>query len=170
MPSPAVHNHLVCFHCGDNCTTTTITAEDKHFCCEGCKMVYQLLNKSGLCEYYALNENPGLTQRIPVRNNKFAFLEDAAIQRQLITFSDEQQTHVTFYLPQVHCSSCLYLLENLHRLQPAVINATVNFSRREVSIIYDHNRISLQKLNLLFGYTKTAHQVRLICLTTNLNW
>jgi Cu+-exporting ATPase len=109
-------------------------------------MVYQLLNKTGLCDYYALNENPGLNQRIPVRKDKFAFLEDAVIQRQLITFSNEQQTHVTFYLPQIHCSSCLYLLENLHRLQPAVINATVNFTRKEVSIIFDHQALSLQKL------------------------
>jgi Cu+-exporting ATPase len=152
MPPTAVHNHLVCFHCGEVCPVANIAIEDKHFCCEGCKMVYQLLNKSGLCDYYALNEKPGLTQRIPVRNNKFAFLEDAAIQRQLITFSDEQQTHVTFYLPQIHCSSCLYLLENLHRLQPAVIRATVNFSRKEVSIIFDHKTISLQKVaELLTG-------------------
>lgn len=127
-------------------------AEDKHFCCEGCKMVYQLLNKSGLCDYYALNENPGLNQRIPVRKDKFAFLEDTSIQQQLISFHNEQQTHVTFYLPQIHCSSCLYLLENLHRLQPAVISAAVNFTRREVSLVFDHTNISLQQVaELLTG-------------------
>ncbi|OQP61010.1 ATPase [Niastella vici] len=146
MSSATVHNQLVCFHCGEVCSTTNITAEDKHFCCEGCKLVYQLLNKSGLCNYYDLNENPGLTQRIPVRKDKFAFLEDAVIQRQLISFSNEQQTHITFYLPQIHCSSCLYLLENLHHLQPAVISATVNFTRKEVSIVFDHHTHSLQKL------------------------
>jgi Cu+-exporting ATPase len=146
MAEAGVHNHLLCFHCGEVCPTAGITAENNHFCCEGCKMVYQLLNKSGLCDYYALNENPGLNQRITVRKDKFAFLEDEAIQRQLITFSNEQQTHITFYLPQIHCSSCLYLLENLHRLQPAVISASVNFTRKEVSIIYNHNNLSLQKL------------------------
>ncbi|THU30799.1 HAD family hydrolase [Niastella caeni] len=146
------YQQLVCFHCGEACTIATITAENKHFCCEGCKMVYQLLNKHGLCDYYSLNENPGLTQRIPVRKDKFAFLEDAAIQQQLISFSNDQQTHITFYLPQIHCSSCLYLLENLHRMQPAVISTTVNFSRKEVSIIFDHNHISLQKVaELLTG-------------------
>lgn len=146
MAEAKVHNHLLCFHCGEVCPTTNISAEDKHFCCEGCKMVYQLLNKSGLCDYYALNENPGLNQRITVRKDKFAFLNDEAIQRQLITFTNEQQTHITFYLPTIHCSSCLYLLENLHRLQPAVISASVNFTRKEVSIIYNHNNLSLQKL------------------------
>lgn len=152
MSSASVHHHLLCFHCGEACTTINITAEDKNFCCEGCRMVYQLLNKNGLCDYYALNENPGNNQRIPVRKDKFAFLNDSSIQRQLVTFSNEQQTHVTFYLPQIHCSSCLYLLENLHRLQPAVISATVNFTRKEVSIVFDHTNFSLQKLaELLTG-------------------
>ena len=79
MAEAKVHNHLLCFHCGEVCPTTNISAEDKHFCCEGCKMVYQLLNKSGLCDYYALNENPGLNQRIPVRKDKFAFLNEENI-------------------------------------------------------------------------------------------
>src|SRR6185436_11306692 len=102
-----------------------IKADNKHFCCEGCKMVFLLLNKSGLCDYYSLNDNPGLNQRFTVRKDKFAFLQDTSIQQQLINFHNEQQTHITFYLPQIHCSSCLYLLENLHRLQPHVINASV---------------------------------------------
>jgi Cu+-exporting ATPase len=146
MPSTTVHNQLVCFHCGELCPTAAVMVENKHFCCEGCKMVYQLLNKSGLCDYYSLNENPGLNQRIKVRKDKFAFLQDITIQQQLISFSNDEQTHVTFYLPQIHCSSCLYLIENLHRLQPAVISVTVNFTRKEVSIIFDHNNFSLQQV------------------------
>ena len=152
MSSTLVKNQLECFHCGENCTVTSITADNKHFCCEGCKMVYQLLNQSGLCEYYALNNMPGINQRTSVRNDKFAFLEDPAICRQLITFSDEQQTNVTFYLPQIHCSSCLYLLENLHRLNEAVISSTINFTRREVDVVFDNQNTSLRKVaELLSG-------------------
>ena len=152
MSSTLVKNQLECFHCGENCTVTSITADNKHFCCEGCKMVYQLLNQSGLCEYYALNNMPGINQRTSVRNDKFAFLEDPAICRQLITFSDDQQTNVTFYLPQIHCSSCLYLLENLHRLNEAVISSTINFTRREVDVVFDNQNTSLRKVaELLSG-------------------
>jgi len=89
MHTATVHNQLVCFHCGEPCTTAPITTDEKHFCCEGCKMVYQLLNRNGLCNYYSLNDAPGINQRIAVRNNKFAFLDDAAINRQLISFSDD---------------------------------------------------------------------------------
>lgn len=115
-------------------------------------MVYQLLNKSGLCEYYELNEKPGITQQIPVRSDKFAFLEDPRIRQQLISFEDGQQTHCIFYLPQIHCSSCLYLLEHLHQLQEGVISSQVNFTRKELSLVIDERRITLrQAAELLAG-------------------
>ncbi len=76
-------------------------------------MVFRLLDQNGLCEYYDLNHQPGSNQRIERRKDTFAFLEDDKIRQQLISYEDEKQTHVTFYLPQIRRSSCLYLLENL---------------------------------------------------------
>ncbi|MBL7707811.1 MAG: heavy metal translocating P-type ATPase metal-binding domain-containing protein, partial [Chitinophagaceae bacterium] len=119
---------------------------EKIFCCDGCKMVYQILNEGELCEYYNLNENPGINQRVHVRKDKFAFLDDDKIQVQLISFRDDKQVHVTFYLPQMHCSSCLYLLENLHRLDPGVISSKVNFTRKEVDIVLLTPQTSLRKV------------------------
>ncbi|AEV98295.1 ATPase [Niastella koreensis] len=146
MPTAATGKQTVCYHCGENCQERKVTSNGKYFCCEGCKMVYQLLNQSGLCEYYDLNGQPGTNQRIAVRKDKFAFLEVDHIQRQLISFADDKQTHITFYLPQIHCSSCLYLLENLHRLHAGVISAVVNFTRKEVAIVFDHNKVSLREV------------------------
>lgn len=135
-----------CYHCGEPCPPEKIQLEEKLFCCEGCKMVYQILNESNLCDYYNLNENPGISQRIKVRKDKFAFLDDEKTQLQLITFRDEKQVHVTFYLPQMHCSSCLYLLENLHRLNPGVVSSKVNFTRKEVDIVFLTAGTSLRKV------------------------
>lgn len=109
-------------------------------------MVYQILNEGELCEYYNLNENPGINQRVHVRKDKFAFLDDGKIQVQLISFRDDKQVHMTFYLPQMHCSSCLYLLENLHRLDPGVVSSKVNFTRKEVDIVLLTPQTSLRKV------------------------
>jgi Cu+-exporting ATPase len=109
-------------------------------------MVYQLLNQHELCEYYDLNQNPGQSQRIHVRSDKFAFLQDAGIEQQLIHFKDATTTHISFYLPHIHCSSCLYLLENLHKINPGVIRVTVQFTRKEADVIFDHTRISLREV------------------------
>lgn len=133
-----------CYHCGDDCITEQILIDDKQFCCQGCKTVYQVLNQSDLCEYYNLNENPGQSQRIEVRKDKFSFLEDEKIQQQLISFRNTEQTHITFYLPQIHCSSCLWLLENLHRLNKDIVSSRVHFTRKEVEIVFNHSSTKLR--------------------------
>ena len=143
---------LACYHCGETCRDTDIQAHDKHFCCEGCKMVYEILNEHGMCTYYDLNQSPGQSQKIMVRSDKFTFLEDLAIQQSLISFKDEQHTHISFYLPQMHCSSCLWLLEQLHKLKDGVVSCKVNFERKEADIIFNHRLVSLRQLaELLTG-------------------
>ncbi|HMW66806.1 MAG TPA: heavy metal translocating P-type ATPase metal-binding domain-containing protein [Chitinophagaceae bacterium] len=135
-----------CYHCGESCFTNNISVEEKFFCCEGCKTVYQILNESNLCEYYNLNDNPGISQRIKIRKDKFAFLDDEKTQLQLISFRDENQVHVSFYLPQMHCSSCLYLLENLYRINHGVVSSKVNFTRKEVDVVFLSEKTSLRQV------------------------
>lgn len=139
-------NKIQCYHCGESCTNDKINIQEKNFCCEGCKMVYQILNQSDLCDYYDMNKNPGISQRIKVRKDKFAFLEDEKIQNKLISFRNDKQVHVTLYLPQMHCSSCLYLLENLHRIDEGIISSKVNFTRKEVDIVLLVNKTTLRKV------------------------
>lgn len=143
----------LCEHCGDPCYKTHITLEEKVFCCEGCKSVYQILRQHQLCEYYDLNAHPGLSQKTGIRKDKFAFLDQEEIARKLIRFSDDEQTHVTFYLPQMHCSSCLWLIENLHRIEPGIISSRVNFPAKEVHIVYQTDAIRLR------GVVETLAQI-----------
>lgn len=143
---------LQCYHCGEDCKNDTVLAHDKSFCCSGCKMVYEILQQNGMCDYYTISKNPGTSQKIKVREDKFSFLDDNKIAASLIQFKDEGRTHVNFYLPQIHCSSCLWLIENLHRLEDAVISSKVDFERKEVDIVFDHRRTSLRKIaELLTG-------------------
>lgn len=144
--SSHTHTQTTCFHCGENCTDNGIRLQEKIFCCQGCKMVYEILNQYDLCEYYDLNNKPGINQRVAARSDKFAFLDDEKIARQLYLFRDDVQTHLTFYVPQIHCSSCLWLLENLHKLEKGVQRVTVNFSKKEVLIIYAHAQTSLRRI------------------------
>lgn len=136
----------VCYHCGENCTSATIHLQEKYFCCDGCKLVYEILNENNLCTYYDLNQNPGIVQKIKIREDKFAFLDDKLIQQKLIQFQDKNQTHITFYLPQMHCSSCLWLLENIHRINQSVLTSKVNFIKKEVFLVFDNNETTLRKV------------------------
>lgn len=135
-----------CFHCGETCRGAGYKSEEKVFCCEGCRMVYHILNDHQLCDYYELNNRPGQTQTREFRSDKFAFLDNSAVSSKLISFKDENHTHLTFYIPQIHCSSCLYLLEKLYRIEASVISSSVNFDRREVTIIFNSHTGSVRKM------------------------
>jgi Cu+-exporting ATPase len=140
-----------CYHCGDNCNDI-IVADEKTFCCEGCKQVYLLLNENNLCTYYNLDTTPGLKAKGKFVSEKFAYLDDAATASKIVQFSSEQQTNVTFHLPQMHCSSCVFLLENLHRINPAITKSQSNFQRKEVFIIFNPQEISLRKVVELLSF------------------
>lgn len=146
MKPHTIYHQTACFHCGEDCGKHPIISQDKQFCCEGCKMVFEILNQGGLCDYYAISKNPGSSRKIEVRKDKFAFLDDDKIRQSLISYTDETQTHVSFYLPQMHCSSCLWLLENLHRLNEQVIGSKVNFTKKEADIIFNHQQVSLREV------------------------
>lgn len=135
-----------CYHCGDDCKSEPIRYDEKNFCCEGCKMVYDIINQKGLCDYYDLEQNPGLSQKIKVREGKFAFLDDESISSQLIHFKEGNQHHVTFYLPQMHCSSCVWLLEHLNKINSGIIKSQVNFIKKEVTVVYQQPLVSLKQI------------------------
>ncbi|HEY1039088.1 MAG TPA: heavy metal translocating P-type ATPase metal-binding domain-containing protein, partial [Bacteroidia bacterium] len=135
-----------CYHCGEDCLSDTLNVNDRVFCCVGCKTVYEIINKVELCEYYDISRSPGLNQKETVRKEKFAFLEDKQIEEKLIHFKDSTQSHVTFYLPQMHCSSCIWLLEHMPKINKAIVRSQVNFLKKEVNVVFHHKDISLRKV------------------------
>ena len=135
-----------CFHCGLPCLTQNIALDQKYFCCDGCKLVYEILNSNGLCNYYDLQQHPGLSGVKAVRSEKFAFLDDNAIADRLCSFRSEEHSVVTFYLPAVHCASCMWLLEHLRRLNEGVSESRLQFNTKEVTVHFEEGKISLRQL------------------------
>ncbi|MEH0154369.1 heavy metal translocating P-type ATPase metal-binding domain-containing protein [Limibacter armeniacum] len=141
-----IKEQQVCYHCGENCDEDILHYEDKSFCCNGCQMVYQLLNEHELTNYYCINEQPGTQQKKRTPKEKFAYLEDESIRRRLIEFSDGNITKISFYLPQVHCSSCVWLLEKLPQLHEGIANSKINFMKRELYVNFHEDVLSLRQL------------------------
>lgn len=138
-----------CYHCGSDCPTRTaaVVFDDKPFCCTGCQTVYQLLSEHQLCQYYDLNDNPGkATPTDTPALDRLAFLDLPAIASQLVDFQNASLAHVTFYIPSIHCSSCLWLLEHLYRLEPGVQQCRVDFLKKQVHLVFDPTRLSLRQL------------------------
>ena len=140
---------LNCFHCGEQCDEEVFYVEEKPFCCFGCKTVYEILNENNLCTYYDLAAAPGKNRKETISDARFQVLERPDIRSRFVTFEDERQFHITFYLPHIHCSSCIWLLENLHTLNDNIIHARVDFRRKEIFIIADKQGITLPQVAAL---------------------
>ncbi len=141
-----IKEQTLCYHCGTPCITNTIITEDKVFCCEGCQLVYEIINENGLCDYYKLQSHPGISQIKALRSDKYAYLDNEEIAKQLYKFTNGDYTIVTFYIPGVHCSSCMWLLEHLHKVNGNIIESRLNFTTKEVTIHFSKSKVSLRKI------------------------
>ena len=143
---------LPCYHCGDVCDSPDIAIGEKHFCCNGCKTVYELLEENDLCTYYDLHDQrPGRTPKDGVYNRRYAYLDDEEVIGQLVDFSDGDLRQVTFSVPGMHCSSCIWLLERMNALHEGVVSARVHFPRKETTVTYNAANISLREVVVLMA-------------------
>ena len=66
-------------------------------------------------------------------------------------FEDEQTAILSLHIPYIHCSSCIWILENLQRLHPNITSSQVNFPKKTVSITFNSEGLSLKHLVLLMS-------------------
>lgn len=139
-----------CFHCGDTLPNKPIETEGHSFCCNGCANVYQLLNQHLLDAFYQYEPMAGSKPRNE-RPDAYAFLDLEELRSRYITFQNEQRVHLNLSLPSIHCSSCIYLLENLNKINSKVLRVQVHFARKQASIVID-SKMALSELANLLNY------------------
>ena len=159
---------IKCYHCGDDCPNELIKIDDKFFCCNGCKTVYEILNQNELCNYYNINSNPGVSPRQLI-TSKFDYLDDENTINKLIDFSEGNLTKVTFDIPQMHCSSCIWLLENLYKLDNGVNNSRVDFLKKKLTVSFNNEKMSLKRLVKLLASIGYEPQILLDNETTEVH-
>ena len=138
-----------CFHCGDPCLDTVIEHKEKVFCCHGCKTVFDILNENDLEYYYTLEKNPGSSPKEV--EGHFDFLDNQTIVDKLVEFNDGNTQIVSFLIPTIHCSSCIWVLENLNKLNKAVKNSQVNFPEKTIRITFSSEEATLKDIVVLLS-------------------
>ena len=134
-----------CYHCGTPAADPALTYDEKLFCCAGCRSVYQILNESRLCQYYDFERNPGITPALRPAQ-RFEFLDDPLVVKQLLDYSGGQIAVVTLQIPEIHCSSCIWLLENLHKLDGGILFSRVDFLKKSLLVRFTQDRTSLRSI------------------------
>lgn len=134
-----------CYHCGQDNPRNVINFDEKLFCCVGCKSVYEILNTDSLKSYYEFNKTPG-TRPDDKNLEQFNSLDTEEIFNSLIDFSEKDLTLITFKIPVIHCSSCVWVLESLNKINPKITNSSVNFTKKTVQITFKHQELPLSEL------------------------
>jgi Cu+-exporting ATPase len=139
-----------CFHCGlDVIKAEEIFFDDKFFCCAGCKTVYEIFNQNDLTSYYDFEKSPGATPQNT--NGKYDFLDNESIVSKLLEFKENETTIISLNIPHIHCSSCIWILENLQRLQKGISTSQVNFPEKRVRITFNSATVSVKEIVLLLS-------------------
>ena len=135
-----------CIHCGADCGKHPVIWESKKFCCNGCKQVYLILNENKLAQYYKIESTPGLQLDQAPPDSKYSYLDKSEVQEKLFEFHENDIAKVRFFIPGIHCASCIWLLENLYKLNTGVKHAAVNFIKKEYAVSFNTKEISLREL------------------------
>lgn len=139
-----------CFHCGNDIVKKEqILFDEKSFCCAGCKTVYEIFSLNDLTCYYDFENAPGATPQDI--KGKYDFLDNADIVEKLLDFNEEITQIVTLYIPHIHCSSCIWILENLNKLNNGVTTSQVNFHEKKARITFNEENVSLKEIVLLLS-------------------
>lgn len=134
-----------CFHCGlETKQADEILFQDKSFCCNGCKTVFEIFSSNGLGSYYDLGLSPGA--RPQEDQNKYDFLTNEQILTRLLQFNEGNVQIVSLSIPHIHCSSCIWILENLRKLHSGIMASQVNFHEKTVRITYNRDMAHLKEV------------------------
>ncbi len=139
-----------CFHCGLGFSEEIgIPFDDKFFCCQGCKTVYEIFSLNDMTCYYDFEKSPGATPK--ELKGKYDFLENESIINKLLEFREDTTAIISLNIPHIHCSSCIWILENLQRLQKGITFSQVNFPEKKVRITFNSEIVSLKEIVNLLG-------------------
>ena len=139
-----------CFHCGNAIIKRDeVIFDEKSFCCNGCKTVYEIFSQNDLSCYYDFQNAPGATPQDI--KGKYDFLDDEKIRTKLLEFQEDTTSIVSLYIPHIHCSSCIWILENLQKLQPGISTSQVNFPEKKVRITFNTTKTSLKDIVYLLS-------------------
>jgi Cu+-exporting ATPase len=124
-------------------------------------MVYSLLHEHELGDYYRFDDQLGHTITSTIERPQFDILEDPEVQAKLISFSQDSIATTTLFIPSIHCTSCVWLLEHLHRMDEGIIEGRVNFVKRTLRIRFNQRKTTLRAIAELLTTVGYEPEIRL---------
>jgi P-type Cu+ transporter len=136
-----------CTHCQEQCEEVIVDSGNT-FCCNGCRTVYEILSQKNLCDYYNIDQRAGIKSLRNKANKQFGYLDSEEVQKKLLDFKSEDKAQITFKLPDIHCISCVWLLERLPKIEEGVLYCKTNFLEKSLTVQYDPRETDLKSISI----------------------
>lgn len=134
-----------CLHCR---TLHTPVTPDDHFCCAGCAFVYDLINNSGLGDYYTLK---GGKTTPPLKNTPFhqrdhSWLQPRIAEAETVALTSHETRAATLdcAVQGISCVGCVWLLERLFQRQPGALRARVRANPGRIRLEWSPGQLNLE--------------------------
>lgn len=120
-----------CAQCGAECREQ-VSSEEGTFCCAGCRAAYAL--GGAIKEHHVFGESAV---------DRYADLDDPAFHSRYVKSTSDGLSSVEFYLPTVHCATCVMLLEQLPKVMNGVADVRVDLPRKTAFVRWNKSQVSL---------------------------
>ncbi len=137
----------VCFHCGlpaDNEYDQTISGKKASFCCMGCQAVAMMISQGGLERFYQFRD---------IKNNKaneeladYTQYDLPELTASIATVIDEKTLRVKFYLSDISCAACVWLIEQFLHTKDGIVKISINGTTKTALISFHKDLISLGEI------------------------
>ena len=143
-----------CFHCRspvqpNNTVTRRIDGSTNSFCCEGCATVAAVIHASGLETYYRKRTalpRPVDDSRHSIPLEFSELFDDQIIQDQFVESEDGEICNAKFIVQNLHCPTCVWLIENRLGHLVGVSDAKINFRTQTITVRWQPGRLKLSNI------------------------
>lgn len=150
LTSEAVAHELTsgvvdCAHCTLAVPTGLLDASAPlQFCCTGCSTAYAILHQHGLQHYYDFADR--VPNAVKSSGRSFEEFDHPAFVAQHVALRPDGLSRTQFYLEEVHCASCVWLVERVPLLVPGVARAELDVRRSCATVEWNAEAASLSTI------------------------
>lgn len=148
----------LCFQCGlpsRKAYNSLVAGEYRNFCCNGCRTACEIIFSLGAESYY---KNRLGYSEVPVKNEPRVYpYTSEHFQKQYI-YENNGLSSVVLHLENLHCPSCIWVIEKVIGNASAVKDVSVNYTSKRAKILWNDSLFSLEEIiNTLIriGYPPT---------------
>jgi len=139
-----------CFHClnpisDSGASEAEINGEIHRFCCNGCRLVSEMIFQMGNENYYNIRGNTP-TAPVTLSEEGNANLDSDYTYDEFVTGKNAFNREVFIQITNIHCSACVWLNEKVLLETDGIVSARISFATNRAHIVWDDTKLRLSRI------------------------